>query len=180
MRQEIRLAGFGGQGIVLAGYILGKAAALYSGKNAILTQSYGPEARGGACSADLVVDDGPIDYPMVESPSVLVVMSQEAFEKYGWNVAPGATGIIDSDLVSGAPEGWLGIPATRLAEELGARIAANIVMLGFLTGATQILKEEAVEESVSTSVPARLMETNLKAFAAGYEYALGGRRQRNG
>ena len=176
MREEIRLAGFGGQGIVLAGYILGKAAALYSGKNAIFTQSYGPEARGGACSADLVVDDGPIDYPMVENPSLLVVMAQEAFEKYGRNAASGATVIMESDLVSGAPEGWLGIPATRLAEDLGTRISANIVMLGFLIGATHLLKGEAVEEAVSTSVPARTVDLNLKAFAAGYEYALGGGR----
>jgi len=176
VRQEIRVAGFGGQGIVLAGYILGKAASLYSGKNAIFTQSYGPEARGGACSADLIVDDGPIDYPMVESPNVLVVMSQEAMEKYGQNAAPGATTIMESDLVSGQPEGWLSVPATRLAEELGARISANIVMLGFLIGAARLLKAEAMEQAVSSSVPARTVELNLKAFAAGYEYALGGGR----
>ena len=172
MRKEIRLAGFGGQGIVLAGYILGKAAALYGGKDAILTQSYGPEARGGACSAELVVDDQAIDYPMLESPSLLVLMSQEAFEKYGSRVAPGATVIVESDLVQGAPKDWPGVPATRLAEELGARIAANIVMLGFLTGVTGLLERQAVEEAVRTSVPARTVDLNVKAFAAGYDYAL--------
>src|SRR3990170_4993194 len=83
MRQEVRLAGFGGQGIILAGYVLGKAAALYDGKNAILTQSYGPEARGGACSAELVISDEPIDYPLLSQPDFLVCMSQEAFSKYG-------------------------------------------------------------------------------------------------
>jgi len=172
MRQDIRLAGFGGQGIILAGYILGKAAALYGGKDAILTQSYGPEARGGACSAELVVDDKPIDYPMVETPNVLVLMSKEAFEKYGSQVAPGVKVVVESDLVQGAPQEWPGCPATRLAEEMGARISANIVMLGFLAGVTGLLDREAVEEAVRTSVPARTVELNLKAFAAGYDWAL--------
>jgi 2-oxoglutarate ferredoxin oxidoreductase subunit gamma len=171
MRQEVRLAGFGGQGIVLAGYILGKAATLYGGKEAILTQSYGPEARGGACSAELVVDDQPIDYPTLESPDILVLMSQEAFEKYGSQVAPGAAVMVESDLVEGAPEEWPGIPASRLAEELGARISANIVMLGFLIGVTRLLNLEALEHAISSSVPERTVELNLKAFAAGYEYA---------
>jgi 2-oxoglutarate ferredoxin oxidoreductase subunit gamma len=171
MRQEIRLAGFGGQGIILAGYILGKAAALYGGREAILTQSYGPEARGGACSAELVVDDQPIDYPTLESPAILVLMSQEAFEKYGPQVGPGTTVMVESDLVEGAPDEWPGIPATRLAEELGARISANIVMVGFLTGITGLLNAEAVEHAVSTSVPERTVELNLKAFTAGYQYA---------
>ena len=172
MRQEIRLAGFGGQGIVLAGYILGKAAALYGGREAIFSQSYGPEARGGACSADLVVDDKPIDYPMVESPSIVVLMSREAFEKYGSQAAPGAKVMVESDLVQGAPEEWPGIPATRLAEEMGAKISANIVMLGFVTGVTGLLDREAMEEAVRTSVPGRTVDLNLKAFAAGYDYAL--------
>ncbi len=171
MRQEIRLAGFGGQGIILAGYILGKAAALYSDKEAILTQSYGPEARGGACSAELVVDDQPIDYPILDSPSILVLISQEAFEKYGSQVDPGATVLVESDLVKGAPEEWPGIPASRVAEELGARISANIVMLGFLIGVTRLLTSEALEHAISTSVPGRTVELNLRAFAAGYEYA---------
>ncbi len=169
MRQEIRLGGFGGQGIILAGYIVGKAAALYDGKEAILTQSYGPEARGGACSAEVVVDDKPIDYPMLTSPSVLVLMSQEARQKYGTEIEPSANVLIESDLVEEAPEEWPRIPATRLAEELGARISANIVMLGFMTGATRILSREAMEEAISTSVPARTVELNLRAFAVGYE-----------
>src|SRR3972149_7606969 len=90
MRQEVRLGGFGGQGIVLAGYILGKAAALYDGKEAVFTQSYGPEARGGACAAELVISDDVIDYPMVSRPDLLVLMSPEAFTKYGSAVAAGA------------------------------------------------------------------------------------------
>src|SRR3990170_861458 len=103
MRQEVRLGGFGGQGIILAGYMLGKAAALYDGKEAVFTQAYGPEARGGACSADLVISDEPIGYPMVSRPDLLVLMSQEAFTKYGSAVAEGAQLIVDTDLAeSGA------------------------------------------------------------------------------
>lgn len=170
MRQEVRLGGFGGQGIILAGYILGKAASLYDGKEAILTQSYGPEARGGACSAELVVDDEPIDYPVLSTPNVLVLMSEEAHQKYGTQIEPSTKVLIESDLVEGAPEEWPGIPASRLAEELGARISANIVMLGFLTSVTRLLSHKAMEEAISTSVPARTVELNLRAFAKGYEY----------
>ncbi len=125
MRQEVRLAGFGGQGIILAGYIVGKAAALYDGREAILTQAYGPEARGGACSAELVLDDVPIDYAMLNTPSILVLMSQDAYEQFGKHAGPQTTVIVESDLVEGAPAEWPGIPATRLAEELGTRISAN-------------------------------------------------------
>src|SRR3970282_2455512 len=94
MRQEVRLGGFGGQGIILAGYMLGKAAALYDGKEAVFTQAYGPEARGGACSADLVISDEAIDYPMVSRPELLVLMSQEAFTKYGSAGADGAPPLV--------------------------------------------------------------------------------------
>ncbi len=172
MRQEIRLAGFGGQGIILAGYIVGKAAALYDDKEAIFTQAYGPEARGGACSAELVLDDVPIDYALVTTPEVLVLMSQEAYEKFGTDIDPSVSVLIESDLVEGAPEEWPGIPATRIAEELGTRISANIVMLGFLTGVTGLLSREAMEESVASSVPAKTVELNLKGFAKGYEHGL--------
>ncbi len=172
MRQEVRLAGFGGQGIILAGYIVGKAAALYDDREAILTQAYGPEARGGACSAELVLDDVPIDYAMLNTPSILVLMSQEAYEKFGKHAEPQTTVIVESDLVEGAPAEWPGIPATRIAEELGTRISANIVMLGFLTAVTRLLSHEAMEESITTSVPARTVELNLRAFAKGYEFGL--------
>src|SRR3989337_3894711 len=102
MRRELRLGGLGGQGIILAGYMLGKAAALYDGKEAVFTQAYGPEARGGACSADLVISDEPIGYPMVSRPDLLVLMSQEAVTKYGSAVAQGAQLIVDPDLVESA------------------------------------------------------------------------------
>src|SRR3990172_957406 len=172
MREEVRLAGFGGQGIILAGYILGKAAALYDDKHAIFTQSYGPEARGGACAAELVISDEPIDYPLVSRPGYLVLMSQEAFNKYGAAAAEGAQLIVDTDLVEGAAEkDWVrDIPATRLAEEMGNRMVANVIMLGFLCATTGVVSRQALEESIRTTVRSSLVELNLKALARGFEY----------
>lgn len=177
MRQEIRFAGFGGQGIILAGYIAGKAAAVYDDKDAIFSQSYGPEARGGACAAEVVVADEPIDYPLMSHPTITVIMSQEAFQRYGSTVQEGDTLILDQDLVETDTQGKnvYRVPLTRLAEELGRRIVANIVMLGAFTAVTGVVSKEAMLESVRTSVPAKTVDLNVKAFEAGYEYA---RKQR--
>lgn len=174
MRQEVRLAGFGGQGIILAGYILGKAAALYDGKNAIFTQSYGPEARGGACAAEVIISDEPIDYPMVSRPELLMLMSQEAFTKYGSAAAEGAQLIVDTDLVESASrKDWLRhIPATRLAEELGNKMVANVIMLGFFCAITGVVSREALEESVRTTVRPALVELNLSALQTGFNHTL--------
>ncbi len=173
MRQEVRLAGFGGQGIILAGYLLGKAAALYGGKEAVLTQSYGPEARGGACAAELLISDETIDYPMVSSPMLLMLMSQEAFNKHGSAAAEGAQLIVDTDLVeSASSKDWLRhIPATRMAEELGNRMVANVIMLGFLCATTGVVSREALEESIRSTVRPNLVELNLQALARGLEHA---------
>lgn len=176
MRQEIRLAGYGGQGIVLAGQLLGKAVTLYDGMEAVLTQSYGPEARGGASSADLVVSDAPIDYPLVTHPDLLVAMFQEAYERYRPDMAEGGLLIIDSSLVKPWPrEGPLrSIPATRLAEELGRKLVANVVMLGFFTAVSEVVSREGVENALRSS--RRLVELNLQALARGYAYAQQGER----
>lgn len=172
MRLEIRLAGFGGQGIVLAGQLLGKAAALYDGKETVFTQSYGPEARGGASSADLVVSDQPVDYPLVARPDFLVAMFQEAYERYRPDLVEGGLLVVDSDLVKPWPqEGpYRGIPATRLAEELGKRIVANVVMLGFFTAVSGVVRREAVESAIRSSLKPRLVDLNLRAFDTGYAY----------
>ena len=179
MRQEIRFAGFGGQGIVLSGYITGKAAAVYDEKQAIFTQSYGPEARGGACSAQLVVDTEDIDYPLVSQPDITVIMSQEAFNKFAKDSKPGSTMIVDQDLVETDMEGEnvYRVPMTRLAEEMGRRIVANIVMLGAFTAVTGLISKDAMLESVKSSVPPKTIDLNVKAFEAGYEYA---RQQKEG
>ena len=177
MHKEVRLAGYGGQGIVLAGQLLGKAAALYDGKEAVFTQSYGPEARGGASSADLVIADGPVDYPLVTRPDFLVVMFQEAYERYRPEMAEGGLLVIDSGLVRPrAEEGaYHEIPATRIAEELGKKIVANVVMLGFFTAVSEVVGRQAVEAALRSTLPARHLDLNLRAFAAGYEYAAAAR-----
>lgn len=170
-RHEVRLAGFGGQGIVLSGYILGKAAALYDGKDAVFSQSYGPEARGGACAAEVVIDDDTVDYPVLTRPDILVLMSQEAAVKYSADMADDATVLIDEDLVSaGTGKRTYGAPTTRIAEDLGRRLVGNIAMLGFLTGATSVVSRGAMEEAIRTTVPPKTIDLNLRAFGAGFDY----------
>ncbi len=174
MRTEIRISGFGGQGIGLAGFILGKAAAIYDGKEAVVTQSYGPEARGGASNANIVIADRRIDYPFVQAPDVLVTLSQEAYARFRQNAKNGAWVLIDSGLVTPLKgDAPLQIPATQLAEGLGRRIVANIVMLGFLTGCLDLVSHPAMEAAIQSSVPPRFADLNLKAFTAGYDYAKG-------
>lgn len=171
MYKEIRLSGFGGQGIGLAGVLLGRAAALYGGLEAVMTQAYGPEARGGASSANLIIGDELIDYPFVQQPDILVAMSQEAYVKFRPTSKSAAQVLIDGDLVTPFPEDSVrAVPATRLAEGLGRRIVANVIMVGFFTRQTGILSREAVEQSLRESLRPKLVPLNLKAFAAGYEY----------
>jgi 2-oxoglutarate ferredoxin oxidoreductase subunit gamma len=173
-RTEIRLSGFGGQGIIMTGYIIGEAVAIHDGKNATFTQSYGPESRGGAAAAQVVISDEPISYPHVIDPSVLVVMSQGAYNRYVPGFGKDGLLIIDQDLVETdeAVEGLrlLSVPATRLAEELGRKIVANVVMLGFLASVTDLASVEAMKKAVLSSVPKGTEELNLKAFGRGYEY----------
>ncbi len=173
-KREIRLAGFGGQGIILSGHILGKAASIYEKKNAVFTQSYGPEARGGSCSADVVVSETHIHYPKVEHPDVLVLMSQGALATYGGSIKEKGILIIDEDLVKFAsePENVLiwKVPATRIAEGMNRKIVANIVMLGAVTALGGVVGYEAMRESVLSSIPPGTEELNLTAFNKGYYY----------
>jgi len=173
-RIEVRFTGLGGQGIIRAGYITGKAASIYDGRNAVLIQSYGPEARGGASSAQVIISDEPIWYPRIISTSVLVAMSQEGWSKYHSELGEGGIAIIDEDLVTPEPPPPAGVrllkvPATRIAEGLGRRIVANIVMLGFLAAVTDFITREAFEEAIRTSVPRGTEELNLRAFEEGYK-----------
>jgi 2-oxoglutarate ferredoxin oxidoreductase subunit gamma len=172
MRKEICIAGFGGQGVVLGGTILGKALVLYDDYEAVLTQVYGPEARGGASSANLVISDETIDYPFVQHPDVLVILSQEAYTKFRPEAAHDATILIDDGLVTPWEDDHpYGIPATRLAEEIGQRRVANVIMLGFLTAITGLVNRQAIEKAIETTVKAKTVPVNLRAFAAGFEYA---------
>ena len=168
-RTEVRLAGFGGQGIILAGYLLGKAAALYDGQHAVLTQAYGPEARGGACNADVVISDAPVDYPEVSNPSVMVVMSQEAAGTFLSGLSADGLALFDSGLVDPPWEGRrFSLPATDIADRLGRRIVANVVMLGYFAATTQLVSRTALEEAIRTTVRPQTIDLNLRALAAGF------------
>ncbi|MBN2554159.1 MAG: 2-oxoacid:acceptor oxidoreductase family protein [Spirochaetales bacterium] len=177
VKTGVRLAGFGGQGIVLAGMILGKAVTLHEGANAVMTQSYGPEARGGACSADVVISRDRIDYPRVTVPDVLVLMSEEAARTYGSNTAERALVLVNEDLVKTLPGGSSlrirRVPATGLAEKLGRVIVANIVMLGFVTAVSGIVSLESMKKAVLDSIPKGTEDLNLLALQAGYDHGLG-------
>jgi len=171
---EIRVAGFGGQGVILSAIVLGKAASIYQGEFATMTQNFGPEARGGACSAQLMLSDQPVLYPYVTQPDVLVVMSQEAYTKFAPELKDRGTLLIERDLVRvsemPAQTRIYSIPATRIAEELGKRMVLNIVMVGFFAAVTQLLEADAVRKAIADSVPSNFRELNLKAFDRGYEY----------
>jgi 2-oxoglutarate ferredoxin oxidoreductase subunit gamma len=171
---EIRVAGFGGQGVILSAIVLGKAASIYQGEYATMTQNFGPEARGGACSAQLMLSDQPVLYPYVTQPDVLVVMSQEAYTKFAPELKDRGTLLIERDLVRvsemPAQTRIYSIPATRIAEELGKRMVLNIVMVGFFAAVTQLLEADAVRKAIADSVPSSFRELNLKAFDKGYEY----------
>ena len=175
MRVEVRFAGFGGQGIIKSGIIVAAAASIHSGKNAVQTQSYGPESRGGACKSEVVISDEEVDFPKVTEPDILVVMSQHAYNEFTENMKPGATLILDPDMIprekemSGARV--FRIPATKIAEELGRKIVANIVMLGAFAALTNLLDKEAVEASVKANIPKGTEQLNLTAFEKGFEYA---------
>lgn len=175
-RTEIKIGGFGGQGVILSGYILGRAASLFDTKHATMIQAFGPEARGSATSAQLIVSDEPITYPYITAPNFMVLMSQEAYMKFSPELAIGGTLITESELVT--PHNLrkdilhFAIPATRFAEELGKRMVLNIVMMGFTTAISGIIKLEAMHEAVKASVPKGTEELNLTAFQKGYDYGL--------
>jgi len=175
VRHEIRFSGFGGQGIILAAVILGRAAALYDGKYAVQTQVYGPEARGGASMSSVVIDDEPILYPEVSVPDTYVIMSREGFERYGAKAPKRAVMLIDPDMVEGRPEcTFHEIPATSEARNtLGKVIVANIVMLGALVAATGIVSDAAIEKAVLDSVPKGTEKLNLSALKKGMELMSG-------
>jgi 2-oxoglutarate ferredoxin oxidoreductase subunit gamma len=171
---EIRIAGFGGQGVILSAVVLGKAASIFQGAYATMTQNFGPEARGGACSAQLIVSDTPVLYPYVARPDIMVVMSQEAYVRFAPELKEGGILIVEQDLVrvGDLSKGVLvySVPATRIAEELGKRMVLNSVMVGFFTAVTKLLEADAVRKSVADSVPPSFVELNVKAFDRGLEY----------
>jgi 2-oxoglutarate ferredoxin oxidoreductase subunit gamma len=174
VRVEVRFAGFGGQGIIKSGIIVAAAASIHADKNAVQTQSYGPESRGGACKSEVVISEEEIDFPKVVEPDVLVVMSQHAYNDYAEDVKSGGTVILDSGMIPREKNlknlMVYRVPATKIAEQLGRRIVANIVMLGAFTAITELLDERALKESIKENIPKGTEELNLAAFEKGFEY----------
>ncbi len=173
-RAEVRLAGEGGQGLILAGVILAEAAAVYDGLNATQTQSYGPEARGGASKSEVVISDEQIDYPKVIEADFLLAMSQEACDRYVGNLKREGLLIVDSAHVTRLPLGRSAVqaPITQLAEEAtGRRITANVVALGVLVGLSGVVSRQAVEAAVKARAPKGTEELNARALAAGLGWA---------
>jgi len=173
---EIRIAGFGGQGIILAGYIMGKAAAIYDNKFSTLIQSFGPEARGSSCSAQLIISDTQILYPYLVIPKVSIILSRDAYDRFAAELPDKCTMLIEKDLVipdkRSAKQKVYAIPATRLAEEMGRKIVMNIITVGFFAATTGITSYEATKKAVESSVPPGTEEMNIKAFDTGYQYGV--------
>lgn len=169
-RLEIRLGGFGGQGVVTAGELLGRAANL-DGKEAVLTKAYGPEIRGASVTADLIIDSTHIDYPHTQAPDLLVCFSQDAYDRLSPCLRPGGRVFFDEDLVRPATGlDRYPIDALRAAKALGNRVVANIIMLGFLAEVTAVVGREALERAIVERMPEKVHDLNRQALAAGFEH----------
>lgn len=176
MNAQVIISGFGGQGVITAGQILGRAVSVHEGRNAVMAQSYGPESRGGACKTEVILSDDAIEYPRVVDPDVVVVLSQPAYDQVGRNRPDRCLLVAEEDLVTMDAAAELGkravtVPATRLAEQLGKKVVLNIVILGFLCGASDVVSPEALKAAIAASVPKGTEALNLKAFEAGYAHA---------
>ena len=171
MKKEIRICGFGGQGVILAGFIIGKAASVFQDYHAVQSQSYGPEARGGAARSEIIISDKKIGYPRPLGVDILLAMSQESFDSYRDDIRDDTVIVVDPELVKNHDIGRpiYKVHAQKIAEELGNKIVTNIVMVGAFTSISGLLKPEAVKESVLDSVPKKFMDLNVKAFERGFE-----------
>jgi 2-oxoglutarate ferredoxin oxidoreductase subunit gamma len=172
-RYEVRLSGEGGQGLILAGIILAEAAAIYDEKNAIQTQSYGPEARGGACKSEVIISEDEIDYPKATQIDLLLALTQEACDKYSGEIKKGGMLVVDSFAVERAPEDGVQVFCLPIIEtardKIGKLIVANIVALGAIVGLSGIVTRDAMEKALRARVPRGTEELNLRALAAGFE-----------
>ncbi len=172
-RYEIRFSGAGGQGLITAGIILAEAASIIEGKHAVQSQSYGPEARGGASKAEVIIADDPIDYPKATVVDACLAMTQEAADKYANGIKKGGVLLLDSDFVKDEPKGDFKIykfPIIRTAkEEVGREIVGNVVALGAMIALTDIVKRESGEKAVLAKVPEAFLDLNKKAYNMGYD-----------
>jgi 2-oxoglutarate ferredoxin oxidoreductase subunit gamma len=171
-RYEIRFSGAGGQGLITAGIILAEAASIIEGRHAVQSQSYGPEARGGASKAEVIISEAPIDYPKATVVDACLAMSQEAADKYATGIKPGGLLLIDTDFVKKPPEGdfkMYSMPIVRAAkDEIGKEIVANVIALGAMIALTDIVKRESGEKAVLAKVPEAFIELNKKAYNLGF------------
>ena len=172
-RYEIRFSGAGGQGLITAGIILAEAASIIDGKHAVQSQSYGPEARGGASKSEVIISDEPIDYPKATVVDACLAMTQEATDKYAKGIKDGGLLLIDSDFVKNIPEGnfkVVKIPIMRTAkDEVGREIVANVVALGAMIALTDVVSRETGEKAVLAKVPEAFIDLNKKAYSIGFE-----------
>lgn len=174
---DIRICGMGGQGVIMSGLVIGKAAAIYEDKWSTMIQSFGPEARGSTCAAQVMISDEHIGYPYIKKSDVFLVFSQAGYEKYVDELKDGAILVYEDELVtldSRVPAGatTFGIPATRIAQEkIGRVITFNMVMLGFFAASSDIVSLDALKKSIIDSVPDGTQDPNIKAFEAGYTYS---------
>ena len=172
-RHEIRLHGLGGQGIISAGRLIGEAASVRERKEAVMTEDYSPYITGGWSRADLIISDEPIDYPLVTRPNILVAMSQDGLDDNWKSTAPDATIIVEKEVVKTCPvqgRKLFSVPALSVAEELGKRVVANIVILGFLAAKTHVVSPESLQAAILARYP-KAGDLNRKAFQSGAELA---------
>jgi len=179
MKKEVRICGFGGQGVILSGFIIGKAASVFMDYHAVQSQSYGPEARGGAARSEVIISDEKIGYPRPTSVDFFIAMSQEAFDTYRTDIRKDTVIVVDPDLV---PKHNIGQPvhkvhAQRIAEQLGNKIVTNIVMVGAATAIFDVLKHDAVRDAVVDSVPKKFIDLNKEAFEKGLEAGKNARKE---
>ncbi len=172
-RVEVRLSGSGGQGLILAGLILAEAAGIYDGREVAMVQSYGPEARGGASKAEVIISDEPIDYPLCTSVDLLLAMNQEAADSYSWDLKSGAWILVDADLVSHPPSSRaVALPFTAVArDKLKRAMVANVVALGAITEITGLVSRRALERALADRAPLGTQDLNRKALALGIKLA---------
>jgi len=173
-RTEILIGGVGGQGVILAGILLGTAATLFENKKAVQTQAYSSEQRGGMARAEVILSDEPVTDPQVRRPDILIALAQDAVNRHLKKIKPSGLLVMDSDLVKEVTPGdfqTLEIPATSLAEkELGNIVVANLILLGGLIKKTGLLSVGAMEKAIEANVPPKAKEMNLKAFRRGLEF----------
>lgn len=172
MKIELRMSGVGGQGIVTMGYVVGRAAALYDKKDVIMTEAYGPEITGGWSKADVIISDIEIDYPLVDSPDVLLVMSQDGWEHNRQFVKKDGLVIYEEGLVNigkNSSKKYVPVPAIQIADELGKRVVANVVMMGAFQEITKIITKRALEQSLKKQIPKGTEELNMNALEKGYQ-----------